>query len=73
VDANDVMGVVEWALGGVVVTGLSLIAWLHRQHRDLERRVSQLERESQGLEPIRKILDEESLIAVRRFGKGGKR
>jgi hypothetical protein len=60
VDANEVLGIVEWALGGVVVTGLSLIAWLHRQHRELERRVGQLEKESEKLNPIRKALEEAS-------------
>jgi uncharacterized protein HemX len=54
------MGVVEWALGGVVITGLSVVSWLHRQHRELEHRIGQLEKESEKLSPIRKALEEAS-------------
>jgi hypothetical protein len=65
-DANEVLGVVEWALGGFTVVGLSFVAWFHR-------RVSTLEHQSNDLEPIRKILEEESLNAARRLAKGVKR
>ncbi|HUR63917.1 MAG TPA: hypothetical protein VM241_05505 [Candidatus Thermoplasmatota archaeon] len=59
-DASEVLGVVGWALGGVVLAGLSLIAWLHRQHRELERRVGRIENENEKLEPIRRALEEAS-------------
>ncbi|MFO1534698.1 MAG: hypothetical protein ABR586_03440 [Thermoplasmatota archaeon] len=59
-DANEVLGVVEWALGGVVLTGISVVAWLHRLHRELERRVAYVEKESGKLDPFRKALEEAS-------------
>jgi hypothetical protein len=73
VDANEVLGILEWSLSAVGIAGLSIAAWLHRQQRDLERRIVRLERESEALEPIRNVLDEESLIAAHRLGKGVRR
>ncbi|MEA3143187.1 MAG: hypothetical protein QOG31_511 [Thermoplasmata archaeon] len=69
-DANEVLGVVEWALALMGLVGLLAIGWFLARHRELEERVRHVERDTNRLAPIAKALEDEALARLTKCAEG---
>lgn len=63
-DANEVLGVVEWALSLTWMLGLLVLWWLLARHLELEERVRRVEGDTSRLSPLAQAIEEAALAPL---------